>query len=156
MRFSLLCVGRLKEGFWQEACAEYQKRLSRYGGVEIIELKDEPEPASPALYERALEIEGTRMLSRLRPEEYAIALAVSGRSFTSEGFAAHMETLLARGKRPAFLIGGSLGLSRAVYERADEQISFSALTFPHQLMRVILLEQLYRACRIGAGEPYHK
>ncbi|MDR3085183.1 MAG: 23S rRNA (pseudouridine(1915)-N(3))-methyltransferase RlmH [Christensenellaceae bacterium] len=156
MRFSLLCVGRLKEEFWQKACAEYQKRLSRYGGVEIIELKDEPEPTSPALSEKALEIEGARVLARLRPDEYAIALAVGGKGFSSEGFAAHIDDLLAKGKRPVFLIGGSLGLSKAVCARADELLSFSAMTFPHQLMRVVFLEQLYRACRISAGEPYHK
>lgn len=157
MRAALLCVGRLKEKYWRDACEEYLKRLTRYGQVEVIEVSDAPEPAhpSPGANAQVLQTEGERILAKIRPDDVVIALAVEGRTYTSEGFAQHVERIMQRG-RLVFVIGGSLGLSPAVYARADERISFSTLTFPHQMMRVVFLEQLYRACRISAGEPYHK
>lgn len=157
MRAVLVCVGRVKEKYLQAACAEYTKRLSRYGQVEVVEVKDEPEPANPseALLARARQIEGERILAKIRPDDHVVALAIDGRGYTSEEFARHIEKLEQRG-RIAFVIGGSTGLSEEVYARANERLSFSSMTFPHQLMRVIFLEQIYRACRISAGEPYHK
>lgn len=157
MRAMLLCVGKLKEKYWRDACAEYLKRLSRYGQVELVEVADEPEPAhaSEGANAQVLRSEGERILARIRPDDVVIALAVEGKTYSSEAFAAHVERVMQRG-RMVFVIGGSLGLSPEVYARADERISFSTLTFPHQLMRVIFLEQLYRACRIRSGEPYHK
>ncbi len=157
MRALLLCVGRLKEDYLQKACAEYVKRLGRYVSLEVAELKDEPEPAGSgeALKKQVLRTEGARILQRIRPEDYVVALAVEGRSYTSPELAARLRALEQKG-RLVFVIGGSLGLSDEVYARADERLSFSPLTFPHQLMRVLFLEQLYRCCRINAGEPYHK
>ncbi len=157
MRAMLLCVGKLKEKYWRDACAEYLKRLTRYGRVEVVEVPDAPEPVhySPGACEQVLRLEGERILAKIRPDDVVIALAVDGKAYTSEGFAQRVAQLALRG-RLVFVIGGSLGLSPQVLERAQERLSFSALTFPHQLMRVIFLEQLYRACRIVAGEPYHK
>ncbi len=157
MRALLLCVGRLKEDYFQKACAEYVKRLARYVTLEIVELKDEPEPAnpSPALTQRLVETEGARILQKIRPEDYVVALAIEGKSYDSPALAAHLAQIEQKG-RVVFVIGGSCGLSKAVYDRANERLSFSPLTFPHQLMRVVFLEQLYRCCRINAGEPYHK
>ena len=157
MRALLLCVGRLKEDYLQKACAEYAKRLSRYISLEIQELKDEPEPAnpSPALLARMTEAEGSRILQKIRPEDYVVALAIDGKTYTSEKLADHFQTIEQKG-RVVFVIGGSLGLSPDVYQRANERLSFSPLTIPHQLMRVLFLAQLYRCCRINANEPYHK
>lgn len=157
MRAAIVCVGRLKEEYLKKACQEYEKRLSRYGSVEIIELKDEPEPANggAALEKRVLDLEGERILSKVKPGDYVVALAIDGREYSSKAFAAQLDKISQLG-RVVFVIGGSLGLSQAVYARADERLSFSKMTFPHQLMRVILLEQLYRSCRINGGEPYHK
>lgn len=157
MRAVLLCVGRMKEKYWRDACEEYLKRLSRYGQVEMVEVPDAPEPLHPSAAANAqvLRLEGERILSRIRPDDVVIALAIQGKTYTSEGFAEHVERTMQKG-RLVFVIGGSLGLSPEVYARAQERLSFSTLTFPHQMMRVIFLEQLYRACRINAGEPYHK
>lgn len=157
MRALLVCVGRLKEDFFQKACAEYAKRLRRYLSLEICELKDEPEPAnpSPALIERMVQAEGARILQKIRPEDHVVALAIEGKTYDSPALARHLQQIEQKG-RVVFVIGGSCGLSDEVYARADERLSFSPLTFPHQLMRVVFLEQLYRCCRINANEPYHK
>lgn len=157
MRAALICVGKLKEKYWRDAVDEYLKRLTRYGQVEVIEVPDAPEPAhaSPGANAQVLQTEGERILAKIRPDDHVIALAIDGKTYTSEGFSQHMEQVTQRG-RVVFLIGGSLGLSPQVYQRANERISFSKFTFPHQMMRVIFLEQLYRACRISANEPYHK
>ena len=157
MRVVLLCVGKLKEAYWKSACAEYLKRLSRYGQFEIVEVPDAPEPlhTSEALEEQVRALEGERLLAKVRTDDHVIALAIDGKGYTSESFAAHVERVSQNG-RLVFVIGGSLGLSDAVYARAQERISFSSLTFPHQMMRVIFLEQLYRACRIMSNQPYHK
>lgn len=158
----IVAVGRLRERYWQDAEAEYIKRLGAYTTrLEVIEVADEPTPdgASPAQEEEIRRREGERLLARIGEREYVVALDGSrGRAFTSTAFATHLERLAAEEGRSAlaFVIGGSLGLHASVLERAELRLSFGAFTFPHQLMRVILLEQLYRAAKILRGEPYHK
>ena len=159
MKIDVLCVGKLKERYFTEAVEEYRKRLGRYCQLEIREVPDEPAPenASPAQAEQVKEAEGKRLLRWRKPEAYAIALAIEGESLASEGLARKLEGLgLSGHSHIQFFIGGSLGLSPEVLRQADYQLSFSAMTFPHQLMRVILLEQIYRSFRIIRGEPYHK
>ena len=121
MRAALLCVGKLKEKYWRDACAEYLKRLTRYGQVELIEVPDAPEPAhaSPGADAQVLRIEGERLLAKIRPDDYVIALAIDGKGYTSVGFAEHVEKVMLKG-RMVFVIGGSLGLSPEVYARANE------------------------------------
>ena len=158
MTAAVVCVGRLREKGYAAAAEEYLKRLSRYGKTEIIELPDLPEPAnaSDADCAQVMEKEGQSILARLKPADHVIALCINGSQLTSEAFAARVSQLEMRGKRIVFVIGGSLGLSPDVIKRADEKLSLSKMTFPHQLARVLLLEQLYRACKINAGERYHK
>ena len=141
MKITILCVGKQKEKFMRDAVNEYTKRLSRYVKLEVIEVADEKTPDHASLKEEELirEKEGERLLRHIKGDDHVIALAIMS------------------GKGPVeFVIGGSLGLSEQVLGRADEELSFSKMTFPHQLMRVILLEQIYRAYRIIRGEPYHK
>ncbi len=151
-------VGRLKEPWEREACAEYIKRLKRFCALEVRELEDQPEPDKPseALNRKVMEREGRDILACLRPGDRVVALCIDGRSYDSLQFAEKMTAWSMDGRRLVLVIGGSLGLSPAVVARADEKLSFSKFTFPHQLMRVILLEQLYRAFKIGANERYHK
>lgn len=158
MNAAILCVGTLKEKWQKDGCAEYLKRLTRYGKYEVIEVPDEPEPAkpSPALNAQVMEKEGRALLARLRPQDRVVALCIDGASLSSEALAAETAKWAQDGRRTVFVIGGSLGLSPEVTARADMRLSFSKMTFPHPLMRVILLEQLYRAARIVAGERYHK
>ena len=159
MKITLIAVGKIKERYFEDAIREYSKRLCRYCRLEIIQVADEktPDGASEALEEQIKEKEGRRILDQIREGAYVIALAVGGKQLNSLGLAARMERLAVGGKSQlGFLIGGSLGLSKEVMRRADFALSFSAMTFPHQLMRVILLEQIYRSFRIRAGEPYHK
>ncbi len=159
MKITILCVGRLKETFYRDAVREFEKRLSRYCRLEIIEVADEKTPDDPSGAEAALvkEQEGKRLLRYLKEDSYVICLAIDGKEMDSVRFSRELENLGIRGKdRVCFVIGGSLGLSEEVLKRADERLSFSQMTFPHQLMRVILLEQIYRACRIMHHEPYHK
>lgn len=159
MKITVLCVGKIKEKFYTAAVDEYVKRLSRYSKVEIAEVQDEKtvEGASEKEEERVRDIEGRRLLSRISDGAYVIALAIEGESMSSVKLAARLEALAASGaSHMVFVIGGSLGLSSEVMKRSDMQLSFSKLTFPHQLMRVILLEQIYRSFRIIRGEPYHK
>ncbi len=159
MNIYLTVVGSIKESFYREAVAEFQKRLSRYCHLKILEVKDEKTP-DKALGEREEMIrraEGMRLLSKIPERAYMVALAIEGKTYSSEGLADLMERLELRSQGNLyFIIGGSLGLSKEVLLRANETISFSALTFPHQLMRVIFLEQLYRSYRIRNKEPYHK
>lgn len=159
MKITILTVGKIKEKYFTAAIAEYAKRLSRYCKLEIIEVQDEktPDKAPDAINWQIKEKEGERLLANIREDAYVIALAIQGKELSSEQLAQKIEQLTLNGKSHiVFIIGGSLGLSDAVLKRADYQLSFSPMTFPHQLMRVILLEQIYRAFKINAGEPYHK
>ena len=159
MKINLIVVGKVKEKYLRDAIQEYAKRLSAYCDLSIIEVADEktPEHAPETVEARIKETEGARILAKISDRSYVIALAIDGKGWDSVGLANHIEQLAVSGKSSlVFVIGGSLGLHSEVLSRADESISFSAMTFPHQLMRVILLEQLYRSCRIRNHEPYHK
>ena len=159
MRITLITVGKIKEKFYVQAIREYCKRLSRYCKLEIVEVADEktPDHASETVETQIKDKEGERILKALKDDSYVIALAIEGKMRSSEELAARIEQLGIGGESHlVFIIGGSLGLSKAVLDRADEKLSFSAMTFPHQLMRVILLEQIYRSYRIIHNEPYHK
>lgn len=159
MRITLICVGKLKETYFTMGVAEYVKRLSRYCTLEIIELADEktPDNAGEALELIIKKKEGERILKAIKEDSYCIALAIEGTMLSSEELADKINTLgIAGNSHISFIIGGSLGLSEEVLKRADYKLSFSKMTFPHQLMRVILLEQIYRAYRIISNQPYHK
>ncbi len=159
MKVTILCVGKIKEDFYRKAILEYEKRLGRYCKVDIIEVADEKtlDSASAALEAQIKEKEGERLLRHVREGMYVVALAIDGRQLDSVQLSEKIDRLGVSGNSHlAFVIGGSLGLSSQVLKRADERISFSQLTFPHQLMRVILLEQIYRSFRIMRHEPYHK
>ena len=159
MKITLVTVGKIKEKYLEQAIAEYSKRLARYCKLEILQVADEktPEGASAAVEEQIKEKEGERILSQVRDGSFVIALAIEGKMMSSEELAQKMDRLAVEGtSQITFIIGGSLGLSRKVLERADFLLSFSKMTFPHQLMRVILLEQIYSSYRIITGQPYHK
>lgn len=159
MKITILCVGKIKESFYREAIAEYAKRLSRYCRLEIVEVADEktPDRASEALEEQVREREADRILARLEEGAYVCTLEIQGRRCTSEGFAEMVNQAGLSGQSHiVFVVGGSLGLHEKVRKRSNRAVSFSDMTFPHQLMRVILCEQIYRAYRIINGEPYHK
>ncbi|MDO5417619.1 MAG: 23S rRNA (pseudouridine(1915)-N(3))-methyltransferase RlmH [Lachnospiraceae bacterium] len=159
MKITLVTVGKIKEKYFEDAIAEYGKRLSRYCKLEIIQVVDEktPDGAGAALEEQIKEKEGQRILAKIRPDAYVIALAIQGQMLDSEQLADKLEKLGVGGvSQIVFVIGGSLGLSAEVLSRADYKLSFSKMTFPHQLMRVVLLEQIYRSYRIISHEPYHK
>ena len=159
MKYSIICVGKIKEKFYTQAVEEYAKRLSRYGKLEIIEVADEktPDQASDTVNRMIKDKEGERILAQIKEDAYVLALAIEGKMLDSEELAGKIESLGVSGtSHIAFVIGGSLGLSEKVMKRADYALSFSKMTFPHQLMRVILLEQIYRSCRIIHHEPYHK
>ena len=160
MSIAVVCVGKIREKALRQLADEYLKRLARFGKIEEIEIPDLPEPAgenSAALEEQIRTREGEGILKAIRPGDRVIALTIPGREMSSTGLADHVRQLRVDGAgRIVFVIGGSLGLGKNVLERADEEMSMSRMTFPHQLARVILLEQLYRAEKINAGERYHK
>ena len=159
MKITIIPVGKIKEKYLTDAIAEYSKRLSRYCKLEILEVADEktPDGASEIVEENIREKEGERILKLIKEDAYVITLEISGKMLTSEELADRIETLGIQGKSHlVFVIGGSIGLGREVLRRSDYALSFSKMTFPHQLMRVILLEQIYRSYRIINGEPYHK
>ncbi|RYM04639.1 23S rRNA (pseudouridine(1915)-N(3))-methyltransferase RlmH [Sporolactobacillus sp. THM7-7] len=159
MNIRILAVGKLKEQFMEHAIDEYIKRLRPYAKVSIVEVADEkaPESLSLAEVEQVKQAEGERLLKKLPDNTYAIALAIEGRQMSSETFAERIQELATYGHSDlTFIIGGSNGLSDEVLRRADLQLSFSKFTFPHQLMRLIMIEQIYRAFKINRGEPYHK
>ncbi len=159
MKVTVVCVGRLKEKYWTAAIDEYSKRLSKYIKLDIIELPDEKAPESMSLMqeEQVKTKEGERILKAIKDDAYVISLEIEGKELSSVELAEFIEEKKLRGiSHIAFVIGGSLGLSKAVSQRADFYLSFSKMTFPHQMMRVILLEQIYRAERINKNEPYHK
>lgn len=159
MKITVIGVGRLKEKYWQAAIDEYSKRLSKYVKLDIIEVPDEkaPENLSAAEEEIVKKNEGERILKNIRDGAYVIALAINGKMLGSEELSEFLNERMVRGAgHIVFVIGGSLGLSSEVLDRADYKLSFSKMTFPHQMMRVILLEQFYRAVKIMKNEPYHK
>ena len=159
MRITVLCVGKIKEKFYRDAIAEYEKRLSRYCKLEIVEVQDEKTPDHASENEELLikEKEAERMDRYLKDGAYVIALAIDGKTLDSVELSERMEKLGTGGtSHIIFVIGGSLGLADRILKRADYHLSFSKMTFPHQLMRVILLEQIYRSYRIMNHEPYHK
>ena len=159
MKITLVAVGKIKDKFFSDAIAEYSKRLSRYCRLEVIQVADEkiPDRAGEAEENKVKNQEGERILAHLKEGAYVVALAIEGEALSSRQLAKKIESLGISGQSQIiFIIGGSLGLSPKVLARADYQLSFSAMTFPHPLMRVILLEQIYRSYRIIAGEPYHK
>lgn len=159
MHITIIAIGKLKEKYLREGINEYLKRLQSYAKVEIIELADEKEPynASTAEEKQIKIKEGERIKAKIKPDSYLIALAIEGKQFTSPALAQKIDSLSSAGNSHlTFVIGGSLGLSDEILKSADLLLSFSELTFPHQLMRLILLEQIYRSFRIIKGEPYHK
>ena len=159
MNITILCVGQIKEKYFRDAIAEYQKRLSRYCKLQMIEVADEKtkENASEAENDLIRKKEGERLLKHIKDSDYCITLEIDGKMLTSEGLSKEIDRLGLAGKSSlVFVIGGSIGLDTAVLKRSDYALSFSKMTFPHQLMRVILLEEIYRSYRIMRGEPYHK
>ncbi len=159
MKISILTVGKIKEKYLKDAIAEYSKRLSKYCKLEIIEVADEktPDNASEVVEEQIRGKEGERLLKYVKDGAYVITLEINGKQLTSEQFADKIETLGIQGtSHIIFIIGGSIGLSQEVLAKSNYALSFSKMTFPHQLMRVVLLEQVYRSYRIINGEPYHK
>ena len=159
MRITLLTVGKIKEKYWKDAIDEYVKRLSRYAKVEIVEVADEktPDGASEAEEEQIRRIEGARLIEKIPQGSYVVTLEILGKMLDSVQLSETISDWMLKGESHlCFIIGGSLGLSKEVSARASYKLSFSKMTFPHQMMRVILLEQLYRAFRIQKGEPYHK
>ncbi|MFK3961158.1 23S rRNA (pseudouridine(1915)-N(3))-methyltransferase RlmH [Guptibacillus hwajinpoensis] len=159
MNISIVTVGKLKEKYLKQGIAEYTKRLGPFAKVEVIEVSDEkaPENLSETEMLQVKKAEGDRIMSKISPDAHVIALAIEGKMKTSEQLARELDQLATYGKsKVAFVIGGSLGLSDDVLKRANDTLSFSKMTFPHQLMRLILVEQVYRAFKINRGEPYHK
>lgn len=159
MNIKIVCVGKLKEKYFKDGIAEYVKRMSRFAKVKIVQVPDEksPEKLSPAEMEQVKEIEGKRILDKIKDKEYVYVTAIKGKERTSEAFAKELSNLTTYGHSDiTFVIGGSLGTSDAVNKRADDLISFGKFTMPHQLMRLVLIEQIYRAFMINSGSPYHK
>lgn len=159
MKITLITVGKIKEKYLKDAIAEYSKRLNRYCKLEIIEVADEktPDQASETVEEGIRAKEGERILKYIKDDMYVVTLEISGKMLSSEELAEKINSLGLAGKSSiAFVIGGSIGLGKEVLSRSDYALSFSKMTFPHQLMRVILLEQVYRSYRIISGSPYHK
>ena len=159
MRITLITVGKIKEKYLKDAIAEYSKRLGKYCKLDIIEVADEktPDNASETVEEQIRAKEGEKILKNIKDDSYVITLEIAGKQLTSEEMADKIETLGIQGhSHITFIIGGSIGLGQDVLKRSNYALSFSKMTFPHQLMRVILLEQIYRSYRIINGEPYHK
>ena len=159
MNIRIIAVGKLKEKYWRDAVEEYAKRLGAYCSLEVVEIKESPLRANPSAAdgEAVKAAEGEDILRHISKSDYVITLEIKGKSLTSEQMAEKIAGLTLEGKSSiAFVIGGSLGLSPEVSKRADYKLSFSAMTFPHQMMRVILLEQIYRSFKINRNETYHK
>ena len=159
MKITILAVGKIKEKFLSDAVAEYVKRLGRYCRLEIIQVQDEKDSEKPseAIKKQILAKEAARIAPHIKDDSFIIALAINGKQLSSEEFARKINSLGISGTSSiTFIIGGSLGLSDEILKKADILLSFSKMTFPHQLMRVILLEQIYRGYKIISGEPYHK
>ena len=159
MKIKVVTVGKLKEKYLKDGIAEYSKRISRFTKLEMIELADEktPDKASESENQKILEIEGQRILSKVGDRDFVIVLAIEGKTFSSEEFSKQLEEASIKGfSTLTFIIGGSLGLAQDVKNRANLSVSFGRLTLPHQLMRLVLAEQIYRAFTIQQGSPYHK
>lgn len=159
MKIKVVTVGKLKEKYLKDGIAEYSKRISRFAKFEMIELSDEktPDKASESENQKILEIEGQRILSKVADRDFVIVLAIEGKTLSSEEFSKQLEETSIKGfSTLTFIIGGSLGLSSSVKNRANLSVSFGRLTLPHQLMRLVLVEQIYRAFTIQQGFPYHK
>lgn len=159
MNISIICIGKLKEKYWSDAIQEYSKRLSKYCTLSIKELKEEKAPDNPSKAEELTikEVEGKNILKQIKKDAYVIALEIQGKELTSEELSEKIEILGISGKSDViFIIGGSIGLSEEVLNRSDYRLSFSKMTYPHQMMRVILLEQIYRSFKIIKNEVYHK
>ena len=159
MKIKIVTVGKLKEKYLKDGIAEYTKRISRFAKLEMIELTDEktPDKASELENQKILETEGERILSKVGERDFAVVLAIEGKTFSSEEFSKQLEQASIKGYSTlTFIIGGSLGLAPVVKNRANLSVSFGRLTLPHQLMRLVLVEQIYRAFTIQQGSPYHK
>ena len=158
MNITVVCIGKLKEKYWVDAVKEYSKRLGGYCNLEIVELKEARLTGSSAAEEAAVKkAEGQEILKKIKDNQYVITLEIGGKKLSSEKLAEKIDTLSINGdSNIAFVIGGSLGLDEAVSKRSDFKLSFSDMTFPHQMMRVILLEQVYRSFKIIRNETYHK
>lgn len=159
MKITLVTVGKIKEKYWKDAIAEYRKRLGAYCKLELLEVADEKTPDNASSIEADIirKKEGERILKQIRDDAYVVILAIEGRKLSSELLSSKLEQLGINGNSHiVFVIGGSIGVSSEVMKRADYSLSFSDMTFPHQMMRVILLEQIYRSYRIMYNQPYHK
>ncbi|MBV5137838.1 23S rRNA (pseudouridine(1915)-N(3))-methyltransferase RlmH [Staphylococcus chromogenes] len=159
MKITIIAVGKLKEKYWKQAIAEYEKRLSAYTKIDIIEVPDEkaPETMSDKEIEQVKEKEGQRILAKVKPQSTVITLEIQGKMLSSEGLAKELDQRMTQGASDfTFIIGGSNGLHQDVMKRSNFALSFSKMTFPHQMMRVVLLEQVYRVFKINRGEAYHK
>ena len=159
MKIKIVTVGKLKEKYLKDGIAEYSKRISRFATVEMIELADEktPDRASDSENAKILDVEGNRILSKIGEREFVVVLAIDGKTLSSEEFSKQLEQASINGSSTlTFVIGGSLGLSKEVKKRANLSVSFGRLTLPHQLMRLVLVEQIYRVFTIQQGSPYHK
>lgn len=156
MKFTVIAVGKLKERFWSDACSEYLKRLQPYAKTQVVEIAD-VDPARVGGEAASVEREGVSILKSIPDRAHVVLLAIDGKQRSSESLSAHIDDLgLGGASELVFIIGGSCGVSADVRARADETLSFGLVTLPHNLARVVLLEQLYRACKISRGEPYHK
>lgn len=158
LNIRIICIGKLKEKYWTDACAEYLKRLRGYCSVSVTELKESrlPANASPADEEKVRSAESRDILSKISPGDYVIAMDIGGKELGSEEIAAKLSDISFGHSTVCFVIGGSLGYTDEVRKRADLRLSFGRITLPHQLARVVLLEQIYRAFKINANETYHK
>ncbi|WP_432371254.1 23S rRNA (pseudouridine(1915)-N(3))-methyltransferase RlmH [Staphylococcus chromogenes] len=159
MKITIIAVGKLKEKYWKQAIAEYEKRLSAYTKIDIIEVPDEkaPETMSDKEIEQVKEKEGQRILAKVKPQSTVITLEIQGKMLSSESLAKELDQRMTKGVSDfTFIIGGSNGLHQDVMKRSNFALSFSKMTFPHQMMRVVLLEQVYRVFKINRGEAYHK
>lgn len=158
MPILIMAVGKQREPFYKDAAEEYLQRLRPYCKIAVHEIKDEKDPGdgSEAQKQKVLALEGERILAGLTPQDVVVALCIDGEQQSSEAFSALIKPWHEQSRNVVFVIGGSLGLSDAVMKRADVKLSFSPMTFPHQLARVMLLEQIYRSYKINAGERYHK
>ena len=158
MNITIICAGKIKEKYFTAAIDEYKKRLSRFANIEIIEIPDEkiPDNASEKEEEQIKEKEGRAMLSKIKPNSYVVSMCIEGKQLASEELAQKISSVSMQTSRIVFIIGGSLGLSEEVKSRSDLRLSFGKITLPHQLMRVIMLEQIYRSFKINNNEAYHK